>query len=163
VSGSLGTLYRGWGDHNALLVGALTGLDADQLSLRPAEGLWSVRMLASHIIANRAWWFFAWMGEGADALPRFVDFDEGPEAETHTSEEIVSGLEASWTSVHASLERWSDRDLDERFQRPTPNLEDERPWRTRGYIVWHVAEHDVHHSGEISLILGMHGLGGLDM
>jgi uncharacterized damage-inducible protein DinB len=31
------------------------------------------------------------------------------------------------------------------------------------YIIWHVAEHDAHHAGEISLILGMHGLPGLDM
>ncbi len=127
MSASLESLYGGWGDHNALLIGALTGLDADQLSHRPAEGLWPVRMLASHIIANRAWWFFAWMGEGADVLPRFVDFDEGPEAETHSADELVAGLGATWTSVRAALERWSDGGLDERFQRPTPNLEGERP------------------------------------
>jgi uncharacterized damage-inducible protein DinB len=29
--------------------------------------------------------------------------------------------------------------------------------------VWHVAEHDLHHGGEISLTLGVHGLAGLDM
>jgi uncharacterized damage-inducible protein DinB len=25
-------------------------------------------------------------------------------------------------------------------------------------VVWHVLEHDLHHGGEISLTLGMHGI-----
>jgi hypothetical protein len=29
--------------------------------------------------------------------------------------------------------------------------------------VWHVLEHDLHHGGEISLILGSNGLPGLDL
>jgi uncharacterized damage-inducible protein DinB len=28
----------------------------------------------------------------------------------------------------------------------------------RGWVVWHVMEHDLHHGGEVSLTLGMHGL-----
>ena len=29
---------------------------------------------------------------------------------------------------------------------------------SRAWIVWHVLEHDLHHGGEISHTLGMHGL-----
>jgi uncharacterized damage-inducible protein DinB len=29
---------------------------------------------------------------------------------------------------------------------------------SRAWVVWHVLEHDLHHGGEISLTLGMHGL-----
>ena len=29
---------------------------------------------------------------------------------------------------------------------------------TRGWVVWHVIEHDLHHGGEIAYSLGMHGL-----
>src|SRR5438105_1590813 len=29
---------------------------------------------------------------------------------------------------------------------------------TRAGVVWHVMEHDLHHGGELSLTLGMHGL-----
>ncbi|HEX4716084.1 MAG TPA: DinB family protein [Ktedonobacteraceae bacterium] len=32
---------------------------------------------------------------------------------------------------------------------------------TRQWIIWHVIEHDLHHGGEISLILGTHGLTGI--
>jgi hypothetical protein len=30
-------------------------------------------------------------------------------------------------------------------------------------VVWHLIEHDLHHGGEVSLILGMHGLGAPDL
>ena len=29
---------------------------------------------------------------------------------------------------------------------------------SRAWVVWHVMEHDLHHGGELSLTLGMHGL-----
>ena len=29
---------------------------------------------------------------------------------------------------------------------------------SRAWVVWHVLEHDLHHGGEISLTLGMHGV-----
>jgi uncharacterized damage-inducible protein DinB len=34
---------------------------------------------------------------------------------------------------------------------------------TRQWVVWHLIEHDLHHGGEISLILGSNGLTGLDL
>jgi uncharacterized damage-inducible protein DinB len=30
-------------------------------------------------------------------------------------------------------------------------------------VLWHVLEHDLHHGGELSLALGMHGLPALDV
>jgi hypothetical protein len=29
--------------------------------------------------------------------------------------------------------------------------------------VWHIAEHDIHHGGELSFSLGIHGLPGMDL
>jgi len=157
------SIYRGWEPHNALLERAVSGLDADQLSLRAAGNLWSIRMLACHVVAARAWWFHDWMGEGGEELGRLSDFDEGPEMETRDAAAIAGALRSSWSAVAGSLGSWSPDDLERQFQRPVPNPAGERPWRTREWIVWHVAEHDVHHGGEISLTLGIHGLGGLDL
>jgi len=42
----------------------------------------------------------------------------------------------------------------------------EFPWDEEGrlgWIVWHVIEHEIHHRGELSLILGMLGREGLDV
>ena len=154
--------FAGWGRYNELLERAISPLNADQLSLRAANDLWSVRRLASHIVSVRSWWFNAWMGEGGEDLAGFADYDEGDKAGSRDAAAIVEALNRSWSSVEASLRGWTEDDLAKEFQRPAPNAQRGRPWRTRQYIVWHVAEHDVFHGGEISLILGMHGLAGID-
>lgn len=156
-------VYNGWEKYNSLLERAIAPLSADQLSLRPAENLWSVRTLACHIIGVRAWWFHGWMDEGGDELARFDGFDDAPEAEHVDSATLVDGLTRTWTSLSACLKKWSDSDLEQTFQRPVPNKEGQRPLRSREFIVWHVAEHDLFHGGEISLVLGMHGVKGLDL
>ena len=157
------TFYEGWSRHNELLANAIAPLDADQLSLTAAEGLWPVRTLANHIISVRSWWFNGWMGEGGDELAQFADYDEGAAAASRDAAEIVDALSRSWSCLAECLGRWTEDDLAEEFQRPALNARRGRPWRTRRFIVWHVAEHDVNHGGEISLTLGMHGLKGLDL
>ncbi len=34
---------------------------------------------------------------------------------------------------------------------------------SRSWVIYHVLEHDLHHGGEVSLILGMNGLVGPDI
>jgi len=34
---------------------------------------------------------------------------------------------------------------------------------TREFVIWHLMEHDAHHTGEMSLILGKHGVQSLDL
>jgi len=34
---------------------------------------------------------------------------------------------------------------------------------TRQWVVWHLIEHDLHHGGEVSLMLGMQGLAAPDI
>ena len=34
---------------------------------------------------------------------------------------------------------------------------------SRSWVIYHVMEHDLHHGGEVSLILGMNGLRTLDL
>jgi uncharacterized damage-inducible protein DinB len=159
----LSTFYAGWDQYNKLLEQAISGLDANQLSLQAAPHLWSIRTLAGHVVAARAWWFHSWMGEGGEELARLVDFDEGVEAENREAPVISGALHSSWSSVAACLSKWTEDDLAARFQRSRPNAAGERPWQTRQWIIWHVAEHDMHHGGEISFTLGMHGLAGLDL
>ncbi len=48
------------------------------------------------------------------------------------------------------------RDLDEVFHDGPDEV-------TRGWIIWHVVEHDLHHGGELSYSLGALGLPGLSL
>jgi uncharacterized damage-inducible protein DinB len=51
----------------------------------------------------------------------------------------------------ACLERWSPDEMRQIF--PDKPVDVSRAW-----VVWHVLEHDLHHGGELSLTLGLHGL-----
>jgi len=86
-----------------------------------------------------------------------VQIDNRPAAE------IVRGLEESFSVIKSGMERWSPAELVQEFARPTPNEAGNRPARSRQWIIWHLVEHDVHHGGEISFSLGMHGVPGLDL
>jgi uncharacterized damage-inducible protein DinB len=155
--------YRGWEVYQGRLVGVLAPLSQAQLDLAAAPHLWPVRTVACHVVAARAWWFHSWMGEGGPELGRLVDWDEGEALATRPAPEIVRGLEESWSVIRSRLERWSPADLQKEFVRPTPNAAGERPRRSRQWIVWHLVEHDLHHGGEISFCLGMHGVRGIDL
>jgi len=163
MAGTVFDFYTGWEQHNALLIKSIAPLQVEQLMWSPAEGLWSIRMLACHIVAARAWWFHGWMGEGDDDLRGLIRMDDDSDLTRPDASTICAALEKPWSDVHACLSRWTEADLSASFQRPRPNAQGERPWRDRRYIIWHVAEHDVHRGGEISLTLGVHGLRGLDM
>lgn len=179
---SVAEVYRGWDDHREKLVRAIAPLDDAQLDLSAAPPLWSVRMLVSHVIATRAWWFHFFLGEGGPEFERYAhswldesgseryaswdDFEKTASLEEtarRTALQLVQGLEETGSLLASCLERWTAAELDAELKRPIPNAAGERPVRKRQWIVWHVAEHDVHHGGEISLTLGMHGLQGLDL
>jgi uncharacterized damage-inducible protein DinB len=160
---SLADFYRGWDNYQGMLVRAIAPLDGAQLGLSAAPQLWSVRMLVSHVVAVRHGWFHRWMGEGGTEWDTYAGWADLEETAWRSAPELVRGLEETWSLLAPCLERWTAADLEAEFRRPTPNAAGERPVRSRQWIVWHVAEHDVHHGGEISITLGMHGLRGLDL
>jgi uncharacterized damage-inducible protein DinB len=155
--------YRGWDVYQQQLVTAFTPLEQAHLQLQAAPTLWSVGMLGNHIIAARAWWFHFWMKEGGEEFDEYADWDEGVAMAERSAAEIVRGLEVTWGLIESRLAGWTTADLDKQFQRPVPNDAGKRPRRTRQWIIWHVLEHDIHHGGEISFSLGIHGLTGLDL
>jgi len=120
-------------------------------------------MLVNHIVSVRHGWFHLWMGEGGAAWEWYDDWVLLEKMAARQAPELVRGLEESWSLLKPCLESWTAADLDAEFRRPTPNAKGERPVRSRQWIVWHVAEHDVHHGGELSFTLGMHGVPGLDL
>jgi uncharacterized damage-inducible protein DinB len=81
---------------------------------------------------------------------------EDDEDRPRSVHELVDGLRRTWTIVDDCLRRWTAEDLNASVVRS------ERP-HDRGWVVWHVMEHDVHHGGEISQILGSNGLPALDV
>jgi uncharacterized damage-inducible protein DinB len=81
---------------------------------------------------------------------------EDVEDHPRDAEELVDALTRTWAIVDDCLRRWTAEDLAATITRPDRT-------HHRGWVVWHVMEHDIHHGGEISQILGSNGLAGLDL
>ena len=185
---SLLPFYAGWGSYQQRLVAAIAPLTVEQLALRTTPRHWSIGMYVTHIVANRAWWFHARMGEGGDDVTQYefwalgvceADVDPG-----HTAAELVAGLERTWTLIEGTLARLTPADL----ERAVPPLDaagrerhaklvepalqpyaqmwldatrrdgQVRPAVSIQSIIWGIIEHDIHHGSEISTTLGVHDL-----
>jgi len=164
--------YDGWAEHQRLLLNAIGGLREDQLALRSAPDQWAIWQLAGHMAGSRAYWFHDILGQGDRAIrdmfrvasttvPDLPLDDAGWEDdETHprTSSEIVHAFDATWDVIEECLRRWTTDDLTLELAGGSG-----APTSTRGWVVWHLMEHEAHHGGAISLILGANGLPGLDV
>ena len=76
-------------------------------------------------------------------------------APVRTPTEMVQALDRTWQLMADCLARWSPADMHQTF----PDDGDGTPVEvSRAWVVWHVLEHDLHHGGEVSLTLGIHGI-----
>ncbi len=163
---SLAPFYKGWDVYQQHLVTAIAPLSPEQLTLRAAPHMWSVGMIATHIVATRVGWFQMWLGEGNANLAPLAIWDEQEDV-VRTPAELVTGLEDTWQMIQTALARWTPDDLEQVFQRSFSSNEAGQEHivrqHSRQWIIWHLLEHDLHHGGELSLILGMYGLPALDL
>ena len=152
--------YQGWEAYQKLLITAIAPLSPDQLALRPAPQLRTIGENVAHIIGTRVGWFHLRMGEGDAKIVLPLDTWDAEGAPARNASELISGLETTWSLLQSSLARWTPADLDFVFE----GMRDGEVRRyTRQWVIWHVIEHDLHHGGEVSLVLGMYGLAAPDL
>ncbi len=148
---TLTTFYDSWKTYQQHIRDAIAPLSAEQLALRAAPGLRSVGENAAHIIGCRIGWFTETLGEDGSAVASW----DGDSHAARPAAELVSALDSSWQLMADCLARWSPADMRETFP---DDWDGEQVQLSRAWVVWHVLEHDLHHGGEISLTLGMHGI-----
>jgi uncharacterized damage-inducible protein DinB len=170
----LQTFYEGWANYQRLVVAALRDLTPEQLALRTAPHQWAVWQLAGHTAGSRAYWLHDVLGEGDPATRELFRVDsttvpdlpledagwEDDEAHARDATEIVEAFELTWTMIDDCLRRWTTDDLAAEFSRERRSGTETF---TRQWVIWHLMEHDLHHGGEISQILGSHGVPALDL
>jgi uncharacterized damage-inducible protein DinB len=168
----LTTMYAAWQAYQERLTAALALLTADQLGLRAAPDLRSIRETGIHIVGCRLYWFTAFLGEDSgEDLRVYARWNEVALEAPYPSEqalalalgtpaptagELAQGLERTWRLMAACLARWGEAGLRHTF--PDQLGDGTSVEVSRAWVVWHVLEHDLHHGGELSLTLGMHGL-----
>jgi uncharacterized damage-inducible protein DinB len=164
--------YEGWATHQRLLLNAIADLSGEQLALRPAPDQMAIWQLASHMAGSRAYWFHDVLGEGDPAIRDtfrvasttvpglLLEYAGWEDDESHprTATEIVDAFHLTWGVVEECLERWTADDIT--LQVPQRGAD---RTTTRGWVIWHLMEHEAHHGGAISLVLGSNGLPGLGL
>jgi uncharacterized damage-inducible protein DinB len=148
---TLTTFYANWKAYQEHIRAAVAPLTAEHLALRAAPSLRAVGENAAHIIGCRIGWFMHTMGEDPGEYLQTLN----PEDHIASGSELAQGLDATWQMMADRLDRWSDADMRQTF---ADEWDGKIVHLSRAWIVWHVMEHDLHHGGELSLTLGMHGI-----
>jgi uncharacterized damage-inducible protein DinB len=138
------TLER-WGKVRAGLVNALDLLSDSQLDFTPRAGLWSLRETVVHIAGTEDGWLRYYTANRWHAN-QF-------EARHYLT---VASLKALLAEVHAVTQQQFAQNPDALFAQVCS-----LPWGAQtslGWAVWHVLEHEIHHRGEVYLMLGLMGM-----
>jgi uncharacterized damage-inducible protein DinB len=164
VSRGLVALYPDWAQHAARLRAGVRDLTPEQLALRAGPDHGPIWALAAHVAGTRVYWLCGILGEpGADPTPFAPPFEEGWEDDLdhpRSGDELAWALESSWAVVEGCLARWSVEDLGATFDRSYGGV---TVTHTRASVLNRVFSHDAFHAGEISQLLGAHGLPEIDL
>ena len=158
-NGALAFALEGWQNYQEQLRAAVASLTADQLALRPAPHLRTVGELVLHIIDTRAGWGARVLRLGGPEFAAYEDW-QVPETSSNPVADLVQALDDTWKVLADAVRQFTLESLDETLQ-----AEDRGKTYTfkRGWVLWHLVEHDLHHGGELSWSLGMNSLKAIDI
>jgi uncharacterized damage-inducible protein DinB len=162
---AVATLYPDWPQYDARLRDAVRGLDAPQLSLRAGPRHDPIWALAAHVAGARAYWLCGVFGEpGAERTPftepaTGIGWEDAPD-HPRSGEELDWALQSTFEVVRDCLARWTVDDLSHAARRQSPSG---TVTHTRASMLNRLCSHDSFHAGEISQLLGLHGLPEIDL
>jgi uncharacterized damage-inducible protein DinB len=140
-----------WRKVRAGLIDTIDKFSDEDLDFKPFNGSWTVRELILHIPYEEQVEFAYGI---ARELP---DFPKEYPPEDYPTLDSIKDLLAS---VHAGTESYLSKQRESDLY-----CEVSTPWGTRQVLLdmfQHIIDHEIHHRGELSLILGMRGKTGLD-
>ena len=159
VPSTLDVIYENWRGYHEKLRNCIAPLTDEQLSLQPARHMWPLGQIVQHIIGVRAGWFSGTLQDDDAAMSGYMEWGQR-ESPARSAAELARGLDETWAFIEARLRRWTPDDCAKTF----PDEWDGQIHEvSRSWVIYHVMEHDLHHGGEVSLILGMNGLRGPDL
>ncbi len=163
---SLQSIFDGWAGYNASLIGAMRQRTPMELVWRPKADMRSAGEIVRHIALGRIAWFVRMdapgSAEAAAAVPHWTTDDEGnrfPAEEalqsTQDAGALIEWLERSWLMIDATLSAWTVDDLAVSYSYTWNGQHWAIP---RQWTLFRVMAHDMHHGGELSIMLGQQGI-----
>lgn len=166
VDRSVAAAYPDWPQYAKRLRDGVVGLSADQLAIRAGPEHGQIWQLAAHAAGTRVFWLCGIFGEpGADSTPfteplSGLGWEDEPD-HPRSGEELAWALDSTWEVVRDCLSRWRLDELDREAFRVRPD--GTRQSHTRASVLNRMCSHDAFHAGEISQLLGLHGLPPIDL
>jgi uncharacterized damage-inducible protein DinB len=156
---TLEVIYENWRGYHEKLCSCIAPLTDEQLWLQPAARMWPLGQIVQHIISVRAGWFSGTLQDDDAVMSAYMLWGQH-DSPDRSAVELARGLAETWAFIEARLQRWTPADCAQTF----PDEWDGQVYEvSRSWVIYHVLEHDLHHGGEVSLILGMNGLRTLDL
>jgi uncharacterized damage-inducible protein DinB len=163
---SLALVYEGWDGYRQSIIKAVKPLTAEQLAWRPSPHLRSVGSLVRHIALGPIDWFLRMDAplsrEMANQIDAWTEDSHGNRyvveddiAITDQVTELVKWLEISRQMINQTLETWKVEDLGKTY----PHTRRGNKYTiSRQWTIWRIMAHDLHHGGELAVMLGMQRL-----
>jgi len=156
---TLELIYDNWRGYSEKLRDCIGPLTDGQISLQPAPRMWPLGQIAQHIISVRAGWFSGTLQDADETMSAYMSWGQR-DSPGRSAAELVRGLNDTWAFIESRLQGWTPADCAKTFP---DEWNGQVTYVSRSWVIYHVLEHDLHHGGEISLILGMNGLRGPDL
>jgi len=144
-------LFSHWQKVRTGLLATIEQFSEEELGHIPFNGSWTVGQIMLHIADCEDNWLH---GVVREEFRPWISYDL---TDYPTKGDIVALLDRARQRTVHFLNGLEEGDLDREYRIPSGH-----PF-SLGWIIWHVLEHEIHHRGELSLILGMLGREGLDV
>jgi uncharacterized damage-inducible protein DinB len=145
-------LFSHWQRIRKGLIEVIEKFEEKDLDYQATSGGWPAGQIMIHIANAEDGWFRYAVTKEYNEWPSYLDYNNYPDKET-----ILQALDEVHKKTEAYLETLTEEDLLKEII---------APWDEKFplyWIFWHVIEHEIHHRGELSIILGILGKEGLDV
>ncbi len=157
---TLDVIFESWRGYHEKLRDCVAPLTAEQLAQQPAPHMWPLGQIVQHIISVRAGWFSGTLQDEDATMSEYMSSWAQRDSPERSGAELARALDETWAFIEERLQRWTP---DERAQTFPDEWDGQVYQVSRSWVIYHVMEHDLHHGGEASLILGMNGLRTLEL
>jgi len=167
---NIAQVFDGWSGYQTSLIHAVEPLSLEHLSWRPMDHRRSVGEVVRHIALGRITWFARMNGPELEAavarVPKWFTDSDGSRPADEKSLSLKDGREAaewlavSWEPIAAVPATWTVADLVQSY-----------PHRFRGtdynvfrqWTAWRIIAHDIHHGGQIAMMLAIQGISAFEL
>ncbi|HTX79266.1 MAG TPA: DinB family protein [Longilinea sp.] len=136
--------FRHWKQTRQQLYAMIDRFQEGELTYQPFPTWWTAGQIMLHVAESEDYWVRCVILKEIDISPKYAL------ADYPTKDKIKGKLEESHGRTEKFLTGLEEADLQKA-------LKYEGDSHTLYWIIWHMIEHEIHHRGELSLILGMLG------